>query len=287
MRTGKKFLSSRKLYILNLMAANASLQIATLRGPSVVEMVKMIVDSEKSGDYDITVYDEPLQLLAEMASGKLDFAVLPTGMSGLLQAKGIGYHIAAIMVWGGLYVCGTDKSIASINDLKGRTIYVMGGNTPPEMMLHRLIKAAGMEPETDVRFDRSYPTHKDLSKAAEDGLAELCILSEPFVSQALEANGNLHILLDIGKEWKAAEGSLPPVTAFFCKDSLDCSCNNAVEHTVAALHNSCEWVKNNPEEAAEAVVDLGLFNNKKAIQASINHSYFDVIPYLYRTEQMK
>lgn len=268
------------------MAANASLQIATLRGPSVVEMVKMIVDSEKSGDYDITVYDEPLQLLAEMASGKLDFAVLPTGMSGLLQAKGIGCRIAAIMIWGGLYVCGTNRSIASINDLKGRSIHVMGGNTPPEMMLRHLIKAAGMEPETDVRFDRSHPTHKGLAKAAEDGLSELCILSEPFVSQALESNDNLHILLDIGKEWKAAEGSLPPVTAFFCKDSLGCSCNNVVERTVADLHNSCEWVKDNPEKAAEAVVDLGLFNNKKAVQVSINHSYFDVIPVSDRTKEI-
>ena len=224
--------------------------------------------------------------LEKMAGGKLDFAVLPTVAAKTLRAKNLDYKIVATIIHGGLYICGTDRTITRINDLKGRTIHVMAGNTPPEMMLRHLISAGGMEPETDVRFDRSYPTHKDLSKAAEDGLAELCILSEPFVSQALEANGNLHILLDIGKEWKAAEGSLPPVTAFFCKDSLDCSCNNAVEHTVTALHNSCEWVKGNPEKAAEAVVGLGLFNNKKAIQASVNHSYFDVMPVSDSTKEI-
>lgn len=284
MRTGKKFLSSRKLYLLDL--TTASIRIATLRGPSAVEMVKMMVDPGKSGDYDITVYDEPTELLGGMADGKLDFAVLPTVAAKTLRAKNLDYKIVATIIHGGLYICGTDRTITRINDLKGRTIHVMAGNTPPEMMLRHLIRAAGMEPETDVLFDRSHPTHKDLAEAAANGKTELCILSEPFVSQAVGENSNLHVLLDMAREWKKTEGSLPPVAALFCKGTIAAKQPETVKGITDELKRSCEWVKGNPEKAAEAVVNLGLFNNKKAIQASVNHSYFDVIPVSDSTKEI-
>lgn len=277
MRTGKKFLSSRKLYILDL--TTASIQIATLRGPSAVEMVRMMVDFGKNGDYDITVYDEPSELLAEMAGGKPDFAVMPTAAAKALQARNVDYKIVATMIHGGLFVCGTDRSIASINDLKGRTIHVMAGNTPPEMMLRHLISAAGMEPGKDVLFDSAFPTHKALANAAANGKTGLCLMSEPFVSQAVGENNNLHVLMDMAREWKNTEGSLPRVASLFCKGTIAAKQPDTVKGITGEIKRSCEWVKANPGEAAEAVVKLGLFENKKAIQASINNSYFDVIPY--------
>lgn len=284
MRTGKKFLSSRKLYILDL--TTASIQIATLRGPSVVEMVKMIVDSEKSGVYDITVYNEPAELLAGMAGGKVDFAVLPTVAAKTLRAKNLDYTIVATIIHGGLYICGTDRTITSINDLKGRTIHVMAGNTPPEMMLRHLISAAGMEPGKDVLFDSAFPTHKALAEAASNGKTELCIMSEPFVSQAVGENNNLHVLLDMAREWKKTEGSLPPVASLFCKGTIAAKQPETVIGITGELKRSCEWVKDNPKDAAKAVVDLGLFNNKKEIQASVNHSHFDVIPVSDSTKEI-
>lgn len=268
------------------MAATASIQIATLRGPSAVEMVKMMVDSPKNGSYNITVYDEPAGLLAVMAGGKVDFAVLPTVAAKTLRAKNIDYKIVATIIHGGLYICGTDRTITRINDLKGRTIHVMAGNTPPEMMLRHLISAGGMEPGKDVLFDSTFPTHKALAEASANGKTELCVMSEPFVSQAVGENSNLHVLLDMAREWKNNEGSLPPVAALFCKGTTADRRPEAVKGITDELKRSCEWVKNNPEEAAEAVVDLGLFNNKKAIQASVNHSYFDVIPVSDSTKEI-
>lgn len=268
------------------MAATASIQIATLRGPSAVEMVKMMVDSPKNGSYDITVYDEPSELLAVMAGGKVDFAVLPTVAAKTLRAKNLDYKIVATIIHGGLYICGTDRTITRINDLKGRTIHVMAGNTPPEMMLRHLISAGGMEPGKDVLFDSTFPTHKALAEASANGKTELCVMSEPFVSQAVGENSNLHVLLDMAREWKNNEGSLPPVAALFCKGTIAAKQPEAVKGITDELKRSCEWVKNNTEEAAEAVVDLGLFNNKKAIQASVNHSYFDVIPVSDSTKEI-
>lgn len=243
------------------------LKIATLRGPSAVEMIRM----------EAEVLDEPAQMLDEMAAGNLDFAVLPASMEAVLQKKGIDYRIAAAMIWGGLYVCGTDSGIKGIRDLKGRSISVMAGGTPPENMLRKLISEAGMDPDRDVAFDCRFPSHKDLYEAAEKGATELCILSEPFVSQALEANPQMHILLDIASLWQDAEGTLPCITALFCKGSLDVSAPDTATSVIDELKDSCEWVKGHPKEAAELVAAKGIFHNKKAVEASIPRSGFAIV----------
>lgn len=254
-----------------------SLKIAALRGPSAVEMVKMMDDAAVCGGPEIEIFDEPAQIMDAMAVGRADFAVMPTAATRILQKKGIDYRIAAIMIWGGLYVCGTDSGIKELKDLKGRTVNVMAGNTPPEMMLRQVLAKSGINPEADLVFDCTFPTHKALAEAAAEGDTDLCILSEPYLSIALEANSELHILLDIAQEWKKSEASLPPVTAFFCKGSLYDSNPGKVAEMTTALEHSCEWVKTHPADAAAMVAKYGIFPEIKAIEASVPRSYFKVI----------
>lgn len=262
------------------MEGSGALKIATLRGPSAVEMVKMMDDALRCGGPDIKIFDEPSQIIDAMAAGDLDFAVLPAAATALLQKRGIDCRTVATMIWGGLYVCGTDDGIMELKDLKGRTVNVMAGNTPPEMMLRRLLEKAGINPDREVTFDCTFPTHKALADAAAEGRTGLCILSEPYLSIALEANEKLHILLDMALEWKKSENSLPPVTSMFCKVSSADGNPSSIKEVTSALRLSCKWVNAHPADAAALAAKLGIFSDPKAVEASIPRSYFNVIlPY--------
>lgn len=254
-----------------------SLRIATLRGPSAVGMAAMMNGAAGFADAVVDVFDEPQRLLAEMSAGNVDFAVLPTSMTGILQKKGLDYRLAAVMIWGGLYVCGADSGIGRLEDLKGRTVSVMAGGTPPELMLRHLLRKAGMKPGADVLFDFSSAGHRSLAEAAQEGGTQLCILSEPFLSLALEKNRRLNVLIDLGQQWRKAEGTPPPVTAFFCRGSLADGRPDVADAVVSALDRSCEWVKAHPADAARIVVERGLFSSAAAVQASVPRSGFNLV----------
>lgn len=256
------------------MALDRVLKIGTLRGPSALGMALMIDESARFGGFEITVFDEPVRLLGAMASGVVDYATLPTLTERSLKALGLDFRIAAVMIWGGLYLCGSVPESGpsdgwTPSDLKGKTIHVMAAAnsaapspsptsdglssqtfTPPEAIIRHLLQKAGLQPDRDVLFDRSFPTHRALAEAASAGRTGLCILSEPFVSQVLESNGRMRILMDISAQWQKTQGRRLPVTALFSRSP------QYDGEVISRLRRSCEWVKVHPCAAASAFGSL-------------------------------
>lgn len=260
-------------------ADDGTLRIAALRGPSAVEMVMMMDSLGRCADpgMEIAVYDEPLQLRKGMMDGSVDFAVLPMTMAALLYNTGIDYRVAAVPIWGSLYLCGTDTTVGSLQDLRGKNVNVMARGMTPDVLLRHLLSASGLEPETDVRLDYRFPTHIDLANAAIAGRAPLCVLSEPFLSQALNSNPSLHVLVDLGAEWMELEEKPLAETAFLCRGALADSDRAAVDRVVAALKRSAEQVKADPDSAAVLAAGFGINPDTAALRASTSRSGFDVV----------
>lgn len=255
---------------------SATLKIAALRGPSAVAMVQWM-DSLARADNPssaITIYDEPLQLRKRMLEGSVDFAVLPTTMAALLYNGGVDYRIVAVPLWGTLYLCGTDTSVATLEDLKGRKVHLMAKGMTPDVTFRHLLEKRGLKPGRDVATDYRFPTHMDLANAAIAGKAELCVLSEPFASQAVNANPRLHILVDLGAEWEKSESVPMAETAFLCRGDL--AGNDAVKEIVGALERSAGWVSANPDSAATLAVKYGINPDRQAISRSIPNSHIKV-----------
>lgn len=259
------------------MPLTQTLEIATLRGPSAFEMVKMMDDACESGGPCFRVFDEPSELLGEMLKGIPDFAALPASSVDVLRSGGAPYCTVAVMIRGGLFVCGTDERITALSDLEGKTVSVLGGVTPPRTMLETLLSEAGLDPKRDVKFDDSHPTHAGLADAAAKGVTQLCILAEPFVSMVLAANERMHVLLDLAGEWRRFKGDLPAVTVLACREPIVRSNPLIVKQVVSSLKQSCEWVKANPSEAARLVCGMGIFDDKEALAASVSRSGFDLV----------
>ena len=203
---------------------NSKYVIVTLRGPSSMGMVHMMDSLGKASHnpFDIQIVSEPMQARKMMIDGTADFAVLPTTMGAAMYAKGLGYRLVAVPVWGSLYLFGNDGGsesaatlsqrndggsassvssgdrhsgkpqanaargwIGSISDLRGRRIYVMAKGMTPDLLLRYLLKQNGIDPDKDVTLDYSFPTHIDLANAVAAGLAEIGVVSEPYVSMSV------------------------------------------------------------------------------------------------------
>ena len=252
-------------------------RIAALRGPSAVAMVQWIDSLAKTDNAatEITICDEPLQLRKKMLEGSVDFAVLPTTMAALMYNGGIDYRIAAVPLWGTLYLCGTDTSVRSIGQLKGRRVHLMAKGMTPDILFRHLVKGAGLDPDSDIDCDYRFPTHIDLANAAIAGRTGFCVLSEPYASQVENANPDFHILVDLGREWEKNESVALAETAFLCRGSL--SGSGRTKGILGVFNRSAEWVNANPDSAAALAAAFGINPDTAAVRRSIPNSHIKVV----------
>ena len=290
---------------------NSKYVIVTLRGPSSMGMVHMMDSLGKASHnpFDIQIVSEPMQARKMMIDGTADFAVLPTTMGAAMYAKGLGYRLVAVPVWGSLYLFGNDGGsesaatlsqrndggsassvssgdrhsgkpqanaargwIGSISDLRGRRIYVMAKGMTPDLLLRYLLKQNGIDPDKDVTLDYSFPTHIDLANAVAAGLAEIGVVSEPYVSMVVQKNPKVRAIIDLSAEWNKVQGDPIAETALLGRDSVMKENPKMVEKLIAMYKSSSRWVNANPDSAARLIVKYGILQDTAAARLAIPRS---------------
>ncbi len=253
--------------------------IASLKGPSSVGMLQMMdsINHSENADVEIVILNEPMQARKMMLDGSADFAILPTTMAALMYNKEIDYRLVAVPMWGTLYLCGNDSTVHTWNDLKGRMVYLMAKGMTPDVLFRHLLMKNGLEPYKDVDLDYRFPTHIDLANATMAGRADMSVLSEPYLSLAIEQNHSLHLLLDLEAEWSKAEGIALPETAFICRGDLVKSNPALIDALVKAYARSVDWVNGNADSAAVRAVKYGIIADTVAARNSIPRSNLKVL----------
>jgi NitT/TauT family transport system substrate-binding protein len=231
---------------------------ATLKGPSAMAMINMIENKPLLGNNIQTVFEiknEPNQVKTMIMEGIPDFAVVPATMAALLYNKGQDYILAAIPVWGTLYLFGGDTSIHSWDDLKGKRVSIMGKGNTPDVLFRYLAKANGIDPEKDFQLDYSFPGHIELANAIASGISDLGVISEPMVSLVQQKNQKVKPLIDLNLEWEKQFGDSIPFaqTALLVKKEFLKAQPEMVEEYLLKLEECISWVNKNPNEAAALI----------------------------------
>jgi len=251
---------------------NNHIKIATLKGPSSMGMIKMIdsLNLSKNSNIEVKIYSEPLQIRKLMLENEIDCAILPTTMGAILYNKGIQYKIAAIPVWGTLYLMGKDTTIYSWDDLKGKRIQLMAKGMTPEVLFKYLLNKNNISPHKDVILDYSFPTHIDLANAVAANQAELAVISEPMVSLVMQKNKTVVPLMDLNVEWKKVNQNIPIAqTAFMVQRAFANSNPAELSAILKAYEKSTHWVNQNQEDAAKLFVKYNVLPNLDAGKSSI------------------
>lgn len=231
----------------------APLKIAVLKGPTALGLLPLI-DQPKLADgteLSIEVLPAPDVLVGRLATGELDFATVPTNLAAKLYNKGQDYKVIGMNTWGSMYIVGSDASVKSLADLKGKTIYSTGKGTTPDILLNFLLKKQGMDPAADLTVDATLPP-TELAQMAAAGKVELALLPEPFVTMVMGKNPKMQILMDVKTLYQEALGQPDTDIAQTClvvKDSLLKERPEAVKAFMEAYKGSLDSVNAKPGDA--------------------------------------
>ena len=169
------------------------MKIYALNGTTALGMAKMVEDSNNGNsdmNYNISLHTSADAITGAIVSGECAIAALPTNVAVKLFNKSEGkLQLLALNTLGVLYLLedGT-QNITSLDDLKGKTIYLPGAGSNPEYITAALLSAAGLEVGKDVILDTTtYNSPDALQTAYSAGKAPLAILPEPKVTVAINS----------------------------------------------------------------------------------------------------
>ena len=160
---------------------------------------------------------------------------------------------------GVLYVVASDDSISSMEDLKGKTLYMTGKGTTPEYVMNYLLSENGLT-DGDVTLEFKSEAAEVASVLKEDPSA-VGVLPQPFATAACIQNEALKPVLDLTEQWNLLNkenGSqlvtgVTIVRSDFLKEHEDAVKLFIEDHKVSAAYTS-----EHLDEAAEMVAALGI-----------------------------
>lgn len=240
------------------------IRVGGLKGPTTMGLVKLIDDDANGtsiNDYEFTMVTAADEMTALVASGKVDIALLPANVASVLYNKTEGnVTVIDINTLGVLYLVSGDTSITSIDQLKGKTVYLPGKGTTPDYGLRYVLAEAGLT-EEDVTLEFKSEAAEVASVLAEDPNA-IGLLPQPFVTVAMTQNENLAMIMDLAEVWDSfqpEEGGSRLVTGVtivnndFLGEHADLVDTFLMEHEA-----SIEFTQTDVDAAAELIAAQGI-----------------------------
>ncbi|MBR5769365.1 MAG: ABC transporter substrate-binding protein [Clostridia bacterium] len=228
-------------------AVRETVTLGLLAGPTGVGAAQLLHRStieESANDYAYTVFSAPDEVTAKIVSGELDIAAVPTNLAAVLYKKTEGkVKLAAINTLGVLYLLTADGvSVASVEDLKGKTVYSSGQAAVPEYVFDYILDAAGIKDDVEVVYEAE---HDAVIADLASGKAQIAVLPEPKVTAALAQVEGVSVALDLTEEWDKAA---------------------AVKGDAAVLSMGCVVVRSEFAEQHKAALDAFLAEYKASIE---------------------
>lgn len=256
--------------------SGTAIRIGSLKGPTSMGLAELMDRAEKGeteNDYTFTMAGKADELVGSIASGDLDIVLVPANVASILYTKTQGnVNVIDINTLGVLYVVASDDSISSMEDLKGKTVYMTGKGTTPEYVMNCLLSENGLA-DGDVTLEFKSEATEVASVLKEDSSA-VGVLPQPFATAACIQNEALKPVLDLTEQWNLLNkenGSqlvtgVTIVRSDFLKENEE-----AVKLFIEDHKASAAYTSEHLDEAAEMVAALGIVEKapiaKKAMPA--------------------
>ena len=251
-----------------------TLRVGVIIGPSGIGMARLMskqqaipdtkISFEKAGSVDV--------LLPKLVNGDIDIGILPPNVAAKLYSmapKSIA--VASIVGNSTLSLVTSDPSVASLQDLKGKTVYVAGQGSTPEYVLRALLAKNGIS-ERSVRLDFSLPS-QEIPAAVASGKIAYALIPEPFTTVAIMASSGktpIRRAFTLQDLWFAAGlGEDFPMTLCVVRRAYAQKNPGKIAQFLAAYKDSLEWIRANPEAAGQLVESVGLGLNATVASRAI------------------
>lgn len=257
-------------------ASKTAVNIAAIKGPTGIGLTKLMEANDAgtaANAYNFTLANGPDDVVGMVTSGEVDIAAVPSNLASTLYNKTQGkVQIAAINTLGVLYILTSRDDIQTLSDLEGKTLTATGQGATPEYVLNYILKQNGLEDKVTIEYKAE---HSELATLAAAGEVDLCMLPEPNVTAVLMQNENMHIALDLTKEWEKAttDAGIPnsqlTMGVIIVNQEFAASHPEAMTDFLAEYKQSVEAVNANAQEAGALVEQYGIMPKAAAATKAI------------------
>lgn len=251
-----------------------AVKVGSMKGPTSMGLMFLMEDAENgeaTHNYEFQMATAADELLPLMIKGELDIALVPANVASVLYNKTEGgISVIDINTLGVLYMVSGDDSIASVADLKGKTIYLTGKGTTPDYVLQYLLKENGFV-DGDCTIEYKSEATEVAAVLAENPDA-VGLLPQPFVTAACAQNDALKVVLDTNVEWDKlqGEGGSRLVTGVTVVRNAFLEENKEVVDAFLAEHaSSAEAINADATTGAALVVEAGIIAKEPLAQKAI------------------
>lgn len=187
--------------------SDVTLRVGAMKGPTSMGLLYLMNDenvNESGINYEFTMATAADELLPLMLKGEMDIALVPANVASVLYAKSEGaISVIDVNTLGVLYIV-SGSEVASVEDLKGETIYLTGKGTTPDYVLQYILAENGFV-EGDYTLEYKSEATEVAAVLAENPDA-IGLLPQPFVTAACAQNEALQVMLDMNEEWNKVQG---------------------------------------------------------------------------------
>ncbi len=237
-------------------------KIGSLKGPTSMGLVYLMDQADKkeaANNYEFQMAAAADELLPSMISGDLDIVLVPANVASVLYNKTEGgVSVIDINTLGVLYMVSGDDTVQSMEDLKGRTVYLTGKGTTPDYVLQYLLRENGVAGDVTLEYKSEATEVAAVLAQTPDAIG---VLPQPFVTAACAQNESLSVVLDLTEEWAKVQGeggsSLVTGVTVVRNDFL-AEHKAAVDKFLEEHAASTDFANENVEEAAELVAAAGI-----------------------------
>ncbi len=184
-----------------------TIRVGSLKGPTTMGLVNLMKDSDNGsaeGTYSFTMASDPSEIVASVASGDLDIAMIPANLTSTLYNKtNGGVSVIDINTLGVLYVVTGDESVESMADLAGKTVLTTGQGATPEYAMNFLLKENGI---TDCTLE-FHSEATEIAALLKEDPGKIAVLPQPFATAALLQNDALRSAFSLTDAWDQAAGA--------------------------------------------------------------------------------
>lgn len=187
----------------------AEMNVYVLSGPTGVGAMNLWAKSDAGETANIYHFTMPAandEVVAAIAKGEADIAAVATNMASTLYNKTEGgVTVLAVNTLGVLSLLSNGEEIATIADLKGKTIYAPGQGANPEYILRYVLQKNGLNPDTDVTI-RFVGEGSELASVWQSEPDAVIMAPQPVATTILMKHEGSRKVMDMTEEWNKVSG---------------------------------------------------------------------------------
>ena len=260
------------------------IRVAYMSGPTGMGMAKMIHDNN-SDKYEFIAYSDASLATADLITGKIDMACLPTNTAATVYNKNnAAVQVLALNCLNSLFLMTkTGTTINDISELEGQTIYTIKNGTPA-VILRYLLEQSGVNATIKTSIgegteEKEITAPTDLAPLLITGKIDIALVPEPVATAAplnIKSQGKDYtytVAINLTEAW--AEISASPVAMGCIVANKEFVSNHKaiVTSFLEEYEASISYIADpqNIDNAAQYIVDANVLGATPAAKKSLTN----------------